>query len=334
VSKQLYRLTLGELTYDFAAREAQLDDFTLEPVLDAAAFYRRLGHQDDRYTLHVPRLRLGGINMAELLLYNYLHVDSAHLLGPQIHIYHDRTLLPSPNTKMGKYPQQLLSKAPIDILVRRVVAENGRISYGEKTLQTNQEGVLTFDRVNGVLANITNMSDAIALDPRWTVDLRALFLGHSPIHALFTFYLNSPEGRFVVDAHLRDLDAQALDPVTRPLAKASVRSLHLDTLVTHITGDEHGARADVRMRYDHLKLELLRTAPDSGGLSKKPLLSFLVNQLLVHEDNPSGGKQERVAVGVTQNRDEHKSFFNLIWKTLFGGVKQIVLKVKLGNKQH
>lgn len=334
VSKQLYRLTLGDLTYDFGAREAQLDDFTLEPVLDAPAFYRRVGHQEDRYFLHVPRLRLGGFNMAELLLYNFLHVDSAHLLGPQVHIYHDRTLLPSPKTKLGKYPQQLLLKAPIDILVRRVVAENGQISYGEKAPQTKEQGTLTFDRVGGLLSNITNVGDAIAQNPRWIVDLRALFLGHSPIQAVFTFYLGSSDGRFAVDAHLRDLDAPALDPVTRALAKASVRSFHLDSLEAHITGDEHGAKGDVRMRYDHLRLDLLRAGPDSGSLSKKPLLSFLVNQVLVHEDNPSGGKQERVAVDVIQNRDEHKSFFNLIWKTLFGGVRQIALKVKLGGKQH
>jgi hypothetical protein len=334
VSKQRYRLTLGELTYDFEAREAQLDHFTLEPVLDAPAFYRRLGHQEDRYSLHIPRLRLGGLNIAELLLYNYVHVDSAHLESPQIHIYHDRTLLPSPFTKMGKYPQQLLQKAPIDILVRRMLVRDGQISYAEKTPRTKETGTLTFERVDGLLSNITNVPDAIARDPRWTVDLKALFLGYSPITALFTFYLGSPGGRFSVDARLSDLDAPALDPVTRPLAKASVRSFHLDTLVTHITGDQHGARGDVRMRYHDLRLELLRTTPDSGVLSKKPLLSFLVNRVLVYKDNPPGGKQERVAVGVTQNRDEHKSFFNLIWKTLFGGVRQIALKVKLGGKQH
>jgi hypothetical protein len=269
---------------------------------------------------------LAGLNVSELLQYNLLHVDSAWLERPEVDIFHDRTLPPSGRSKLGNFPNQLLLKAPLDILVRSIRMEAGHIRYGEKDARTKEVGTLTFDGVRGRMTNMSNVADAVAADPWWQIDLRGVFLRHSPISALFRFDMRNPSGRFSVDASLQSLDAPALDSVMRPLAKASMRSFHLDRLDAHITGDEGGARGDVRLRYDHLRLELLKTGPDSGSLSKKPLLSFLVNRLAVRQDNPSGTSPERTAQGLSA-RDPQKSFFNLIWKTLYDGVRKIVLKV-------
>jgi len=326
VGKQLYRLTLGALVYDFEDREAKLSDFSLRPVLDAAAFYKKVGHQEDRYAVRIGETRLAGLNISELLQYNSLHVDSAWLDGPEVDIFHDRTLPPSGRSKLGNFPSQLLLRVPLDILVRSIRTEGGRIRYGEKDARTKEVGTLAFDEVRGRVTNVTNVADAIRADPWWQIDLRGVFLGHSPITGLFKFDMRNPSGRFSVDASLQSLDAPALDSVMRPLAKASMRSFHLDRLDAHITGDEGGAKGDVRLRYDHLRVELLKTGPDSGSLSKKPLLSFLVNRIAVREDNPSGTKPERTAPAVS-TRDPQKSFFNLIWKTLYDGVRKIVLKV-------
>ncbi|HTJ15116.1 MAG TPA: hypothetical protein VL547_23935 [Dinghuibacter sp.] len=313
VGRQLYRLRLGSLTYDFAARAAALEDFSLSPALDADAFYRRVGHQADRYTLRVPSIGLYGVNMSEMLLYAYLHVDSAHLERPDIRIYHDRTQPPDTRSKVGRYPQQLLQKAPIDILIRRLSASSAAVEYAEKNPATDAVGTLSFDHVGALLSNVTNLPG----DPRWTARFDGYCLGRSPISALFTFYLGEPSGRFSLDAHIGNLDAAALNPLTGALAKASTGSFHMDRLDARITGDENGATGDVRMRYDHLRLTLLK----GDTARRKPLLSFLVNTLAVRSGNPNG-----VATGVRQTRDPHKSFFNLIWKTLYAGVKQIALR--------
>jgi hypothetical protein len=331
VSKGLYRLPRGAFYYDFEKRQALLDDLALEPTQDPAAFYAKIAHQQDRYRIHVPEIRMQGLNISELILDNLIKVDSAELVRPVIHISNDRTMPPSGLSKMGRYPQQLLAKAPLDILLRRLHISGGTLTYAEKNAKTKRWGTLSFDRVRGLLTHVTNESRAIAVDPWWTADLRADFLGHSPLEARFSFDLKDPSGRFMLQAHIRDLDAPALDTVTQALAKASVRSFHLDELSVNLTGDERQARADVHMRYDHLTLELLKA--DSGRVAPKPLLSFLVNHLAVHADNPSGSDAERTALGVTQTRDPYKSFFNLIWKTMFTGIRTIALKRLLRPRQ-
>lgn len=313
VGRQLYRLKLGSLAYDFGGRTASLKDFSLSPALDVDAFYRRIGHQADRYSLQAASVGLRGFNISEMLLYAYLHVDSVHLERPRVRIYHDRTEPPDPRSKVGRYPNQMLQKAPIDILIRKLSATGATVEYAEKNPANQAVGTLGFDHVQALLTNVTNLPG----DPRWTARFAGDCLGHSPISALFTFYLADPSGRFAVDAHIENLDAPALDPLTRALAKASLKSFHMDRLDAHIAGDENGATGEVRMRYDHLRLELLR----ADTTKRKPLLSLLVNTIAVRTGNPDG-----VATGLRQSRDPHKSFFNLIWKTLYSGVKQIAIR--------
>jgi hypothetical protein len=64
--------------------------------------------------------------------------------------------------------------------------------------------------------------------------------------------------------------------------------------------------------------------PDKS-LDKKGLLSFFANRLLVYKENPMKG-EERKAISVRVQRDMTRSFFNLVWKTMFASAGEIVLR--------
>ncbi len=322
MGKGLYRLSLARLSYNFQNKTADIKDLSFHPVLDAADFYRRVGHQTDRYAIDAPGIHLSGLNIGELLLSDLLHIDSASLTATRVRITNDRRITPSGQSKIGKYPAQLLQKAPLDIIIRKIRIDRGYLSYGETATKTEKQGLLTFEDVHGSLTNVTNVSPAISADPLWVADLNAGFLGSSPLHAVFGFDLRSPRGKFTVRARLADLGASRLNPVVTALGDASVKDFHLDQLSCFISGDEKGATGSLRMTYTNLHL----------ALSKKPVLSFLVDKLGVHADNPSGSSPERTADDVRQPRDSTKSFFNLIWKTMFGGIKTIALKGVLRPK--
>ena len=330
--KGLYRLTLGELDYDFKDRAAVLRALSLQPVLNAVAFYKAVGFQQDRYTFNVPKINLIGVNISELLQDDLFHIDSAYLEHPKILITNDRRMQPSGRSKMGKYPNQLLLNAPVDIVIRRVKVERGSLAHGETDAKTGKEGLLTFGDVYGQLTHVTNVDASIKENPFWKADLHATFLDKSPLHALFTFDLRSPTGRFSVQATLQDLEAAQLNPVTTALAGASIHSFHLDQLDCSIQGDERGATGNLHMRYRGLKLELLKKSNDTANAYSKPLLSFLVNKLAIRSDNPDGNKPEEFAEGIVQQRDPYKSFFNLIWKTMLEGIRSIAMKGLLKPK--
>lgn len=56
---------------------------------------------------------------------------------------------------------------------------------------------------------------------------------------------------------------------------------------------------------------------------KKGFLSFLANKLLIEDANPTKGEAARSA-NITFQRTPAASFFNLMWKSIFIGMREIV----------
>jgi hypothetical protein len=131
-------------------------------------------------------------------------------------------------------------------------------------------------------------------------------------------------------------DGRVLNDITKPLALAEIKRLRIHGITFSLTGDEGGAGGKMTLRYEDLKTALLE--PEDGGLDKKDVSSFLAGRLLMHDANPGGGGELR-SVSPYYKRDETKSFFNLVWKTIFTGTLQTVSRdlVKLdkmvNNKQ-
>jgi len=72
--------------------------------------------------------------------------------------------------------------------------------------------------------------------------------------------------------------------------------------------------------YEDLKITLLKKDSIEDRFKKKKLASFIAN-MVVKNSNPQGKKQVRVAE-VHYIRDTNRSFFNLMWKSVYTGVKQ------------
>jgi hypothetical protein len=65
----------------------------------------------------------------------------------------------------------------------------------------------------------------------------------------------------------------------------------------------------------------LKRDDDTKEIKKKGLTSFIAN-VIVKNDNPKNGDLR--TVDPKYDRDIHKSFFNLVWKTIFTGMKKTV----------
>lgn len=72
--------------------------------------------------------------------------------------------------------------------------------------------------------------------------------------------------------------------------------------------------------YNDLKIAVLNTDED-GSTSKKKLVSFLANELLLNSSNPN--EKGVYLVGKINYRRPHEySFFKTLWKSLLEGIKQ------------
>lgn len=78
----------------------------------------------------------------------------------------------------------------------------------------------------------------------------------------------------------------------------------------------------MKMLYNNLKIAVLELEKGQKEFKRKGLMSLVANVMVINESNPLKNEKPRTA-NVTYNRDPRKSFFNLVWKTLFTGVKNI-----------
>lgn len=324
----LYAIETKKLWYSSAARNVEFENFAFHPLLGQKAFYRKVGYDKDRFQLDFPKIRLVNFNLPQWINTNMLSFDTLDLTSPEINVYKDRTAPTDTRSKLGNYPHQQLHKLPFAINIKQIHISGGQVSYTEKSRKSGMEGKLEFKKLNGSIKNVTNDVGAIAKNPKCIIDLHGVLLQHSPLHAVFTFPLNEQaEGSFEVNADISKLGAEQLNAVSVPLAQASIKSLEISELHYYIRGNERLGTGRLSLLYKNLEIDLKKKDEDDGKMKKRKLLSFLVNKLVVYPDNPMNSGEERKATAIQTIRDPQKSFFNLIWKTLYNSFKEITIRM-------
>ena len=124
-------------------------------------------------------------------------------------------------------------------------------------------------------------------------------------------------GNFTVDADLGPMDGTDLNKVTTILGMFEINSLSIKRLKAHVNGNNYNGHGTVFFAYDDLKITALKQ-DDLGKLKHKKFLSFIANTFIINKSNTS--KHSNASF----KRDEHRSFFFLIWKTILQGITSTV----------
>src|SRR5699024_10095988 len=72
---------------------------------------------------------------------------------------------------------------------------------------------------------------------------------------------------------------------------------------------------------DHLKLNLLPPPGQQMSKTKKGLLSFMVNNVLINDSNPDANNVYHIGKVNYRRLAEH-TFFKTLWESLLEGIKQ------------
>ena len=328
----LYSIESKQLHYSSQKARLVADDFKLHTVLSRQETYKKLGYDKDLFTLNLPKFTLENFQIPSWINTNVLSIGAVELSKPSIHVYKDRTQKADTRSKYGKYPHQLLANAPFNIEVGKIKVNDGLVTYIEKSEKTGKEGKLVFQQLDGTIKNITNDGDQVKKNPRCIADIKGIFMDRSPLHAVFTFYLNkTKDGTFETVADIERISATELNPITTAMAQTAVKSFDIKKLHYTIRGNEKAGVGNLNLEYDNLEVELQKQDEKDDKMKARKFLSFVVNKLVVYPANPMKDK-ERKAVGIREERVRNKSFFNLVWKTLFASVKDITIRVKALKK--
>jgi len=318
----LYWLYVRGIRYDAALRTLHIGQFEIQPRYGKVAFQQRTGVQQDRYEIVLNDISVRDLNPRLLLQEQQIWAQRVNIKSGKVQIYRNRALpMPSGN-KLGRYPHQLLYKLKVPVNIDTLTGSNVDIQYTELSPVTGQSGYVNFSHVHGTFRHITNIDSIVAHNQHMVADFDAVFMQSGKLTARFDFLLNDPSGHFGVTGQLKNMNGKDLNVATKPLGKIEIRSCDIQDLTFNIRGDERRASGNVKLLYQRLKIAVLKQDPEHKEFKRKGLVSFLANSLVIKDANPLKDGKVRTA-NVTYTRDIQKSFFNLVWKTLFTGVKDI-----------
>lgn len=315
-----YTFKLSNAEINSRTHRLEIGSFNVIPYKSEIAFAKAERFQKDRYDVSMSGIQLQGIEMNELL--------SEKLLAKQLsiskinaRIYRDLTKPLEEKSKVGNYPSQLIMKMEFPLSIAKIKIRNAFIQYREKQIKSDSVGTVTFPNTIFDIKNITNLPSEIKRNNRLAINFHSKILGVAPIKGSFNFFINNPNGKFTVNANISEFDATKLNQISIPMALIEVKSGRINSAEFNFTGSNTKASGEMTMKYEDLKVNVLKIDKDSKDVKKRGLASFFAN-LIVLNDNPQGGNLRKVHP--EYDRDIYKSFFNLVWKTFFTGLKETV----------
>jgi hypothetical protein len=325
-SDSTYKMRAKQITYSSKKRLLEVDSFKLQPTLEKRDFYEAANRQTSLYNIEFAKVRFVNTRLDHFIRNNTIEGDSVVFEKPQLKIYDDKTLPPDFESKIGKYPQQKLLKAGTRIDVKNISFKDASVELTEKVAKTLQEGTLTINHLNFNANNITNDSFLISKNPVCTAHFSATIFNSSPVSLDLRLYLDSTNGRFDASGFVKNITASQLNQLAVPLANIHINSCNIRDLEFSIRGEDFDATANVRVRYSNLSVTLRKTDEETGETKTKKFLTKLLNRFVIWPDNPGPDGVERVAQNRKVLRLTTQSFFGLIWKTIFAGMQDVMMK--------
>jgi len=315
----LYYLDIKGIHFTSAARSVILDGLKMTPRYNKIDFYKKVKQAKDRFDLAFDTIRIQHIDLFKLLRQQKLYAEKVALGQATVEIYNNKSYPSIQETKIGKYPHQQLRKLAFPIKIDTLELHNTLISYAEHNGKTGQTGKVTFNRTKGLFYNITNDSVALQRNAFLSADITSKFMDQGDLQIHFRFDLLDKLGAFTYQGTLSQMNARALNPVTKPLAMLEISSGYFSKLGFQVKANEYRADGRVDFYYKKLAVGIIVKEKD-GSKAKNDMASVLTNKFIINDSNPDAN--ERFHPGpIHYRRPLTASFFNFLWKSLFEGVK-------------
>lgn len=321
--KGKYNFTIDSMALRPQQGSMAMYDIKLKPIGTKDQFSAKLDKMEDQYDIHVKHAAVKNINWFGLLAEDGFFGDEMEVNGGYVHVYDDRRL-PSAENKEGNFPHQMLMKVKLPVYMAKLQLKDLDIVYEEFNPKSNNTGKVAFSGVSGTITNITNMPEHIATNANLTIKANASLMDAGQMQVGFLFHLDKVKsGSFETDVLLGAMDGKKMNATTEGLGLVKINELQIDKLEAHLQGTNTQAHGQVKFAYHDLAVDILK-ADEDGNTKKRGLLTFIAKNFLLKKSSPAKAGEPVKEYAVAFTRDKQKSFFNLIWKTIFMGLKQSV----------
>ncbi|WP_316799219.1 hypothetical protein [Pedobacter frigidisoli] len=321
---RMYSMRADTISGSYATGKITAKGFKLTPLYPELAFARKYNIQKDRYNLSFEKIEFTGVDFIGLNTDQSLHARSVKIGPANVEVFMSRESPPPPGLDKGRnYPHMALKRLNIPTIIDTVKLQQINLKYSEYNPASKKTGSVEFKSLTGTILNVTNDSLRLTKNNHAKANFNSLLMGSGKLNVKIDFNLTDQNGGFDYSGSLGKFDFRQLNSLSKNLGLVEIESGYVQHIDFKASGNLRSATGSMNMLYSNLKVKLLSDNIDGKGTKEKGFLSLLANAILVKDENPKKGEAPRSA-RMTNTRISSASFFNLMWKTIFVGIKDIV----------
>jgi hypothetical protein len=318
---KMYDIKLDKLDFRATTGKLRVNSFAMVPLYDEMTFGKVAGYARERFNISMSDIMLNGIDLPLYISKQELWAKEMAISNGFISVFNQNGLPEKPReSKIGKFPHQLLQLLDAPILVQKIQLKDVDVNYAVYNSESSQKGQISFQHTSGIIKNATNVEKIKAINPTMEVNLNTYLFGQGKLDVNFKFDLTAKDGAFSYNGVLHNFNARVLNQITKPLGLVRINRGNIDKLKFDFKANDLGAKGTVAFSYYDLSVALMKNDPEKDHLVTRGFLSFLANALIIKSENP-GADGKLVPEYVNYSRPANTSFFNMIWKSLFTGIK-------------
>lgn len=320
------KLRLDTLYINTTKRFIRTTGLQLIPQLPQSDYAELSQNHSDWTKIQTSTTIWTGIDFTAFMKERSIVIDTITIQHAEISSYKNRQIAQSQREK--QLLNQTLRHLPIALDIRCLQFGPLDVVYQELTPEGVQPGKLTVTNLTGECLGLSNRP---AQNQSFlTIRSTGKLMGLANLQTTINFSLQDTSEQFTVNGQLGSLAMNQLNTLTEPLANLSIQNGRIDTLIFNITGNKHSSAVDLKLLYNGLEIELIKD--HDGQIRQRRLLSEAINDWILYSSNPQYGRT-RIGTGST-DRDPYKSQFNYLWKSLWPGLKSMLIKHRDRDKTH
>ncbi|TDT46213.1 hypothetical protein CLV90_0259 [Maribacter spongiicola] len=302
---QLTSMVINNSTID-------VQNISLSTIFSKSELSNEIRYQRDHLSLMIPAVTVEHHNYIVANDSLQVNFKTLSLTEPKLEMYRDKSRLEDFKNKplYGK----LLQKLPFKVAIDSVLIKKGTIIYEEDIPNDVKAGALSFENLDASISNLSNISHT---ENPVKIQLEADLMGTGQFDLNWEFEVYDPQSTFLISGGLSNFNTASLNDFLVPNLRTQTTGT-IDQLYFTISGNEHVATGDIKMRYEDFKFQVLNK--ERNGVKK--VLSFIGN-LFINDGSKTDKDGYRYG-DIETERIKNKSFFNYLWINLQDGLLDVL----------
>ncbi len=290
-------------------RAIDFKDFRLLSKYSKEELSNHLEEEHEHITLKIPNIHINEVDYGYRDGKFYFQSEKIVLDSTHFALYLDK--LQKDRTGDKKLYSAQLRSLPFDLSIDSIKINNSYISYSEKTVEDLEAGKVFFDHVNATITKLSNMYEK---GNETRIYASSKFMGSTPLSLDWRFDVNNKNDYFTAKGAASNFNTTTVNQFLIPNQQMKIKG-EIEQLYFNFHGDKNTASGDLKMKYDNVKLKLLK----EDRTHVKKIRSAVGNMIIKDGDNANeaGFRYGEIAF----DRGGGKSFFGYLWKSVNSGIK-------------